>query len=248
MKVVFHKAFYDVYTGDPAAAPGRMESIVEEISDEVEVIVPEPADAGLIRSVHSESHIESVRNQGLYDIAALAAGGAVRAAEVGMTSPCFGLLRPPGHHASAGHAWGFCFFNNMAIALEALRQAGKIRTAWILDFDLHYGDGNVNILEPRNYATILNIDAPDRKRYLSRIDAELETAQADVFAISAGFDNHKNDWGHVFETDDYRTIGERVRKRAEALGAGFFAILEGGYNHAILGKNVRSLLSGMKRP
>ena len=81
-------------------------------------------------------HIQQVENQGLYEIAALAAGGAIQAAQMGLAEPCFGLIRPPGHHASAASAWGFCYFNIMAVALETLRRQDKIimrcsgKTCW----------------------------------------------------------------------------------------------------------------------
>jgi acetoin utilization deacetylase AcuC-like enzyme len=108
MKVIFHEDFYRVYTSDPAAAAGRMEAIVEEIEPRAEYISAEPATEEQIALAHDTRHIESVRNSGLYDMAALAAGGAIQAATIGLTEPCFGLIRPPGHHASADSCWGFC--------------------------------------------------------------------------------------------------------------------------------------------
>ena len=111
MKVVFHDDFYQVYTSDPASAPGRMEAIVAEIESDVEFVQAQPADDADIARVHDQAHIDSVRREGLFSICALAAGGAVQTATLGLDEPCFGLLRPPGHHASAGSAWGFCYFN-----------------------------------------------------------------------------------------------------------------------------------------
>jgi acetoin utilization deacetylase AcuC-like enzyme len=69
--------------------------------------------------------IQKAENQGLYKIASLAPGGALRAAQMGLSEPCFALIRPPGHHASAASSWGFCYFNNMAVALETLRRQKK---------------------------------------------------------------------------------------------------------------------------
>ncbi|MBW1715559.1 MAG: hypothetical protein JRJ77_06975 [Deltaproteobacteria bacterium] len=63
--------------------------------------------------------------------------------------------------------------------------------------------------------------------------------------MSAGFDNHKDDWGGLLETEDYTTIGKMVRERCEKVRCGYFAILEGGYNHQVLGYNVLALLQGM---
>ena len=101
MKVIFHLDFYHVYTSDPAAAAGRMESVVCVISRHYGFVKPAPAGEEDIAAVHTLSHIEYVRARGLYDISALAAGGAIQAATVGMKEPCFALIRPPGHHASA---------------------------------------------------------------------------------------------------------------------------------------------------
>ena len=122
MKVIFHEDFYQVYTGDPAAASGRMEAIVKNLEPHVEFVPAIPALRRQIAAVHSENHIQQVENQGLYEIAALAAGGAIQAARIGLNEPCFGLIRPPGHHASESSAWGFCYFNNMAVALKTLWQ------------------------------------------------------------------------------------------------------------------------------
>ena len=71
MKVVFHEDFYQVYTGDQAAASGRMEAIVETIEPHVEFVTAEPAVRQHIAAVHSGMHIQQVENQGLYEIAAL---------------------------------------------------------------------------------------------------------------------------------------------------------------------------------
>lgn len=247
MKVVFHEDFYRVYTGDPASAAGRMEAIVETIEPHVEFIQAEPAVRQHIAAIHSEMHIQQVENQGLYEIAALAAGGAIQAAQIGLSEPCFGLIRPPGHHASAASAWGFCYFNNMAVALEALRRRNKIKSACVLDFDLHFGDGSVNILEKRNWVTVNNIESLSRSDYLKEVESTLKNCQADLIGISAGFDNHTDDWGGLLYTEDYEEIGYRVRSAADAMGGGCFAILEGGYNHEVLGQNVMALIKGMSR-
>ena len=245
MKVVFHEDFYTVYTGDPAAASGRIEAIVEAIDPHVELIKAEPAHRQHIAAVHTEMHIQQVESQGLYEIAALAAGGAIQAAQIGLFEPCFGLIRPPGHHASAASAWGFCFFNNMALALEALRRINKIKSACVLDIDLHFGDGTVNILEKREWATVINIEGLNRSQYLKEVETAMKNCQADLIGISAGFDNHTADWGGLLYTEDYEEIGYRVRSTAKDIGGGCFAILEGGYNHDVLGQNVMALINGM---
>ena len=245
MKVVFHPDFYTVYTSDPAAEAGRMEAIMSVIEPQVNIVQAEPADEAHLTLVHTPAHIERIRSFGLYDIAALAAGGAIQAATIGLTEPCFAAIRPPGHHASAGSCWGFCYFNNIAVAIETLKQQGKIRSAYILDFDLHFGDGTENTLGRKSYVGIHNPTAHDRKAYLNEVEDELNRFQADLIGISAGFDNHRQDWGGLLMTDDYRAMGQMVRAAAQRNGGGCFAVLEGGYNHDVLGKNALALIEGL---
>ncbi len=245
MKVFFHEEFYQVYSSDPAASPGRMEAIVEVIGGLVEFVTARPASESDIARVHTLSHMERVRGQGVYEVAALAAGGAIQAATLALEEPCFGLVRPPGHHASSGSAWGFCYFNNMAIALEHLKWEGKIQTAYVLDIDLHFGDGTVNILNGKGYVTVHNVAATGREAYLAEVGEEMERCAADIIGISAGFDNHEDDWGGTLTTDDYRHIGKMVLGAARRGGGACFAILEGGYNHKVLGHNVMALIEGL---
>lgn len=245
MKVTFHEDFYTVYAHDPAAAAGRMEAIVNVIEPQVELITAEPASEANISAVHTTSHINSVKTEGIYDIASLAAGGAVQAARIGLKEPAFGLIRPPGHHASSHSCWGFCYFNNMAIALTTLKNKDLIKKAFVLDIDLHYGDGTVNILDSKDWVTICNPSARSRKEYIREVEQMLSGMQVDIIGISAGFDQHIDDWGGLLTTDDYRAIGVMVKKAAQANGGGCFAVLEGGYNHAVLGHNVRALLDGL---
>ena len=245
MKIIFHHDFYRVYTSDPAAAPERMQSIVTIISGHYEFMEATPAKEDDIAAVHTSSHIDDVKRLGLYDISALAAGGATQAAFMGLKDPCFALIRPPGHHASADRSWGFCYFNNMAVALEKLKREKAIERAFVLDIDLHFGDGTVNIFREKGYVAAFNPSSNDRKGYLKAIAKELAGQQSDVIGISAGFDNHRDDWGGLLETEDYRTIGEMVREASERRRSGYFAILEGGYNHQVLGHNVLALLDGM---
>ncbi len=247
MKVYFHPDFYSVYTSDPAAAAGRMEAIVNTIAPHVDILSFSPATESDLQAAHSKGHIESIRNQGLYDIAALAAGGAIQAAETGMSEPSFALIRPPGHHASADSCWGFCYFNNMAVSLYRLQLTGRIETAFILDFDLHYGDGNVNILGSESWIDILNPEANDRQSYLEEVKQALDDTTADVIAVSAGFDNHAQDWGGLLSTADYRTMGRCVREAVSRNHGGCYGILEGGYNHEVLGGNVLAFIEGLER-
>lgn len=245
MKVIFHDDFCQVYTSDPAAAAGRMEAVVDVIGRNVEFVDARPASEEDIAAVHTAAHIAHVKGRGLYPMAALAAGGAIQAATLGLREPSFGLIRPPGHHASSASSWGFCYFNNMAIALERLRRDTKIKSAYVLDIDLHFGDGTVNILKGKDYVTIHNVQANHRDAYMDEVAEAMARLEADVIGISAGFDNHEDDWGGTLKTGDYREIGRIVREAAARCGGGCFGILEGGYNHRVVGHNVMALIQGL---
>ena len=245
MKVFFHEDFYRVYTDDPAAESGRMEAVTNVIKSRVEIVPAEPASEEDILAVHSLDHVESVKARGLYPIAALAAGAAVQAAALSLKEPSFGLIRPPGHHASFNSCWGFCYFNNMAVALDHLKRSGEISTAYVLDIDLHFGDGTVNILGGKDWVTVHNVQSQDREAYMDEVAREMDGCQVDLIGISAGFDNHELDWGGTLRTGDYREIGRLVLSAAQRSKGGCFALLEGGYNHSVLGQNVMALVEGL---
>ena len=246
MKVIYHEDFNQVYCSDPASASGRIEAVVDVIRDRVTFVEAIPAEKEDIAAAHSEYHINHVTAAGLYDISALAAGGAIQAAVTGLKEPCFALIRPPGHHASFDNSWGFCFFNNMAIAIQKLRQDGMIEKAIVLDIDLHFGDGTVNLLGGTGFVTLYNPSSSSGGEYLKKVEENLFSEEVDIIGISAGFDNHVEDWGGLLSTSDYTEIGRMVRKASQKNKGGYFAILEGGYNHRVLGQNVMALIEGME--
>ena len=113
-----------------------------------------------LRRVHSDELIDAIeaissRGGGMIDVdtvasersfeAALhAAGGAAHAAErllAGDDRFAFCGLRPPGHHAEASRAMGFCLFNNVAVAATQALAAGNAERVLILDWDVHHGNG-----------------------------------------------------------------------------------------------------------
>ena len=256
MKIVFHKRFYNSsYAMDPAAAPGRLEGIVEILSSnsEFEFIEPAPATKEDVLRAHTERHYGYVeRDPLLIELALLATGGAILAAEEAYDgNPKFAVIRPPGHHASADSSWGFCYFNNISISLLRLFFESKIKSAFILDFDLHTGDGNINILSYRNddfRVKILNPDSNDNQGYIKEVEDCMEALdEIDIFVASAGFDQGIEDWGHLLFPENYTELGNLMKKYSEKLCNGRrYALLEGGYNHDVLPKNVYSFCKGFK--
>jgi acetoin utilization deacetylase AcuC-like enzyme len=119
---------------------------------------PRPATEAELLRVHAAAHIRRIaagaRRPGValdpdtftspesYDVALLAAGAAVQAAEHALVhgEPAIALVRPPGHHAEADRAMGFCLFNNVAVAAASAVARGVSRVA-IVDIDVHHGNG-----------------------------------------------------------------------------------------------------------
>ncbi len=249
MKVIFHPRFYEVYTSDPAAAKGRMEAIVKMIEKDYEFLEPKPASERDIERVHGRQHIQSVKGEPqVYEVGLLAAGGAIQAAEIALEGePAFALIRPPGHHASPHSCWGFCYFNNMAIAIKKLLSEEKIKSALILDFDLHYGDGTANTFSGSSEVSYFHPEGSNRQSFLNEIQTSLHTDRPfDIIGVSAGFDRHEEDWGGLLKTEDYKTIGRWVKEISlERCQGRRFGVLEGGYNHSVLGRNVKAFLEGI---
>ncbi|MHA1193248.1 MAG: histone deacetylase family protein [Promethearchaeota archaeon] len=256
MKIVFHERYYDSsYAMDPAASPGRLEGIVDLLSknDEFEFISPQPATKDDILRAHSKRHHDAIkRDFTLFELSSLAAGGAILAAEKAYDNdPTFAVIRPPGHHASADSCWGFCYFNNISISLLKLFSEKKINSAFVLDFDLHTGDGNLNILSHRSdgfRVDILNPGARTNREYLVEVENYMEKLKdIDILVASAGFDEGIDDWGGLLTPEDYNRIGNLMKRYSEKLCKGRrYALLEGGYNHDVLPINVKSFCDGFK--
>jgi len=181
-----------------------------------------------------------------------AALGALRAARAGET--VFSLMRPPGHHATRDRAMGFCYLNNIAIAvLEALATGSK-RVA-TFDFDVHHGNGTESILLARpgcacfsvhqfpcypgtgganagdncfNYPVAPGTPREAYRDILARALEDLRNFRPDLIAVSAGFDAYAGDplADGTLLAEDFRWLGESLRE----LGVPFFSLLEGGYS------------------
>jgi acetoin utilization deacetylase AcuC-like enzyme len=125
-------------------------------------IPPRRATYDDIARVHTREYIEKIKNFGTGELdpdtylsegsldAALSAAGAVMEAvercKKGKLNRAFCLVRPPGHHAEAGQAMGFCIFNNVAIGARYAQSIG-FKNIFIVDFDAHHGNGTQHIFE-----------------------------------------------------------------------------------------------------
>jgi acetoin utilization deacetylase AcuC-like enzyme len=249
LKVIYHAAFEEDYPTASVETPERVQVIREELKRDFEFVTPAAATEEDILLVHTRPLLHEVkRYELLFRVASFAVGGAILAAQMAYEGiPSFGLVRPPGHHASPESHWGFCFFNNMAIAVERLLSAGKLRRILILDIDLHFGDGTHNFFQGRSDVVVANIQEEERNSFLANVAEILESALPyDLIAISAGFDRYRLDWGGTLEMNDYRVIGKMVAEQAVAACSGRrFAILEGGYYLPHLGQNARCLVEGL---
>jgi len=159
MKILFNSKFLPHNPGSFAEGPYRIEAFLHQVEE------TDRDGEGYITLVHSKTHLESVRdtcnNKGVlaevnlsplsYEAARSAVGLSVLAAEQGD----FAVIRPPGHHAKAQRADGFCLFNNIAIAAQKLVNEGK--KVFILDIDGHHGDGTQQIFYRSNQVLFCSI-------------------------------------------------------------------------------------------
>lgn len=147
--------------------PQRLEVIYrmidENISFSLENIEPRPATEEELTLIHTPYHVEMVKSTAgkefvqldpdtstsakSWEVACLAAGGVIDIADAimeGKIQNGFALVRPPGHHAEASQAMGFCLFNNIAIGAAHLIKNHGLDRILVVDWDLHHGNGTQN--------------------------------------------------------------------------------------------------------
>ncbi|HET8975635.1 MAG TPA: histone deacetylase [Solirubrobacterales bacterium] len=164
---VHHRSSFEHDTGPHPESPRRLLAIEAAMEERdwlglERVQAPAAAEDDLLR-VHGPAHIErihhlaeagggmidmdTVASEGSWRAAVHAAGGGIHAIDLllGPGAPGDGFafcgMRPPGHHAEADKAMGFCLFNNPAIAARYARAAHDVERILICDWDVHHGNG-----------------------------------------------------------------------------------------------------------
>jgi acetoin utilization deacetylase AcuC-like enzyme len=149
--------------------PDRLAAVEEAIAGRAESLsplAPRQAEDEEILRIHQRAHLQSISaavtraptqldpdtyvSSRSLEVARLAAGGSIdlaRAVARGDLSAGLAAVRPPGHHAEAHRAMGFCLFNNIAIAAAALRAEEGVERILILDWDVHHGNGTQRSFE-----------------------------------------------------------------------------------------------------
>jgi acetoin utilization deacetylase AcuC-like enzyme len=167
MKVgyVYHPIYLKHDTGQHPENAQRLEVVISHLEQtglmqQLSLIKPRAATIEEISLVHGKQYIsyiqdvakngggwldvDTVMSPGSYDAAVYAAGGLISATEAVMdkeVGSAFALVRPPGHHATATQARGFCLFNNIAIAAKYALSKYRLQRIAIIDFDVHHGNG-----------------------------------------------------------------------------------------------------------
>jgi len=240
-----------------------------------EFVEPNPASEEDLLRVHDAEYLWNLKKglvedsdtpayDNIYEFARLSAGGALLAAGING----FSLMRPPGHHAGRGGAAlgvytrGFCYLNNVAIAVKASKKA-----TLILDVDGHHGNGTQEIFQGakkvvyvslhryphypgtglRSAGNCLNFPLKadcGEEVYLRTLDEALgmvDPAKLEAVAVSVGFDTHAGDLASLGLTENsYHEIGKRIA----ALNKPTFFVMEGGYMGEKNGRDSDRLLRG----
>ena len=280
MQILFSEKCLEYNWPGHIERPERVRKALQFLRGQYEFLEPKPASQQDLLTVHSKGYVDLIKNakagsyfdgdtpapENIYEYALLSAGSALQASQ----ENGFSFMRPPGHHAGRnGRAMGastlgFCYFNNISIAVKTL---GK--QTLILDIDGHHGNGTQEIFQgdpkvtfislhlyptypgtgfksegnclnfPLSYSTGDTLYLQTLEKALSQVDM----ANVEIVAISAGFDAHQGDLASVGLTyDGYREIGRLVG----ALGKPVFGVLEGGYVGEYVGRDLNELISGIE--
>ncbi|MEW6554547.1 MAG: histone deacetylase [Actinomycetota bacterium] len=235
----------------------------------VRLFEADAADAETAARVHSPAHLRAVVNSGYYEIALLSAGAVIRGAgEVasGRADSAFCFVGAAGHHASEDGFWGFCFLNDVAMAVLSLRDAALADRFAIIDIDPHFGDGTRDILgqdagvlhvnfhsgytmgseEGLNNLDIALSHQANDDRFLAGVDKALQAAsefEHDLLFIIFGHDSHRDDYG-AFELSDgvFSVFANRVKA---LFPSRVCYVLSGGSNPRVARKAIGDVVAAL---
>ena len=177
----------------------------DEFRDSVRHIEPRAASDRELEFIHSPDYIRLIRSTAgrertpldpdtsasplSWETARLAAGGTIEAALLileGRVRNGLALVRPPGHHAEAAAAKGFCLFNNIALAAESLIRDHGLKRILIVDWDLHHGNGTQHSFSDRK--DVLYFSSHQFPHYPGTGDFnEVGTGKGEGFTVNAPF-------------------------------------------------------------
>ena len=270
MKIIYSPSCLEFEAPGHPESPSRLERAAAYLQNLGYTFVePEPCTEEDLLLVHSPTLVEEVKNQSfvsldtprhahIYEYATLAVGGALKAAAEGG----FSLMRPPGHHAGRDFLGGFCYFNNIAAAVQK-----SARRTLIIDIDGHHGNGTQDIFKHSDRVTCVSLHksgypgtglTSGRQYYNNMFHGEVgDTAYihnlqamldhlppAEQVAVSAGFDAYRKDplASLGLSSEGFERIGRNIR----GLGLPVFCVLEGGYAVDDLGENIHRFICGLE--
>jgi acetoin utilization deacetylase AcuC-like enzyme len=279
MRVFYSSKCLRYWQEGHSESPERIREAYKFLKKYFEFYDAKPCSENDLLTVHSPKLVNKVKQgnffdldtpnlKGMYDYAKLSAGSAILALRTAVGGEnAFSLMRPPGHHAGKNFLGGFCYFNNIAIAVEkALKLLNKIA---ILDIDGHHGNGTQDIflgrkdvlyvslhqknafpltgfISERNCINYPLLPGIKEEEYLEVVEKALEKIQIfkpDLIAVSAGFDTYKKDPLVELELS-YKTYWH-IGGMISFLGKPVASVLEGGY-HKDMGKCIQRFLSGLE--
>jgi acetoin utilization deacetylase AcuC-like enzyme len=179
MITAFYHPGFAAPIGERHIMPIRKFALVAEglkSNANVRLVEPKPVTEEDLRRVHTPEYINAVRtgtpralaqsqkfswSPELFPSVSLTSGGCVAAARQALRDGISAALVSGFHHAHADHGEGFCTFNGLVVAAEALKDSGEIQSIAIIDLDLHYGNGTASLAATRPYVTVLSIYGSD---------------------------------------------------------------------------------------
>ena len=162
----FHHPAFAAPIGDHVMPMRKFQQVADGLAGRAGVRVEAPAaiEVEALRRVHTAAYVEAVKggepralaesqkfpwSPALWPSVRLTNGGALAAALRALDDGLAAVLASGFHHAHADHGEGFCTFNGLVVAADALREAGRVRRVSVLDLDLHYGNGTASLCASR---------------------------------------------------------------------------------------------------